>query len=71
MGKHKIIGNNGVSSSDQLRDKVNNEHYYALYRNRKSTNSRYFNKSNETSLQAKQGDNNKSQYSLRGKEHWN
>lgn len=70
MGKHRIRGNFGVSSSDQLRDRINNEHYYALYRNKKSINSRHFDKSNSTSLRAKQGNNNAKQYGLRGTAHW-
>lgn len=71
MGKHRIRGTFGVSSSQQLSDKINDEHYYALYRNKKSINSRHFDKSNGINLRTRLGKNNSVQYGLRGVAHWN
>lgn len=71
MGKHKIRGNLGASCSEQLKEKINDEHYYSLYRNKHTINSKHFDKNNGVSLRAQQGNNNSVQYGLRGKERWN
>ena len=72
MGR-KIRGISGISESENLARKINDQAYYTYYRqNSKNNNfnSRHFNTSNTNNLKAVIGANNYLQYGLRGIGRW-
>lgn len=69
----KIYGISGLSESENLKRKINNQAYYTYYRqNSKNNNfnSRHFNTNNTNNLKAVLGANNNIQYGFRGVGRW-
>ena len=71
MGRKRIIGNHGITSGQQLREKINNEFFETQFRGKNNnSNSRHFNRNNANNLRVVLGANNWLSYNFSGYHYW-